>query len=164
MVQEGTSLQSALSYGMGLSPPWDEPVLSTTQPAGISSSRGGSPRAGLYPDCFWAGCLAAALLQKQRELESVSFFLHYLLTLPPSCLSIQVLIIGQTSEQPERERVAQPRPRRHNSGFLLGQELAGTGVLLVLLGSCTKGSGGRGAMTHSGSVCEEAIRSVPICF
>lgn len=75
-----------------------------------------------------------------------------------------MLIIGQTSEQLERERAAQPQPRHHNLGFLLSQELAGTGVLLVLLGSCMKGSGGRGAMTHSGSVCEEAIRGVPICF
>ena len=158
MVQEGTPLQPALSYRMGLSPPLHEPMLRTTWLAGISSGQGGSPRAGLCPDRLRAGCLAEVLLQKQRELESVSFFLHYLLTLPPSCLSIQVLITGQRAEELEQERVAQPQPRCHNSGFLLSQELAGMGVLL---GSCMKGSGRalhcRRAMTHSGSVYEEAI-------
>lgn len=67
---------------------------------------------------------AEALLQKQRELESVSFFLHYLLPLPPSCLSIQVLIIGQTSEQLEPVR-ALPSP-----GWLLSPTATAAARLL----------------------------------
>lgn len=92
-----------------------------------------------------------------RSNENLKVLVFFLPSLPSDIASLWPEYPGADNWSHIRAAGAGASGSVLASGILLSQGLAGMGILLVFLPSCKKGSGGRGAMTHSGWVCEEAI-------